>query len=291
MKKLLGIVVLGLFICNLSYANTPVQQFVFEKLYDEYSKCTVYYKFTGRGIERKKDVAELTEKENLFLSEMNNLSKESEKNMFFFSQKLKISNQDVQSNIKKIYTSFLDIAGRDYSKTEILNEKYYHICITAIEDPESRMIYWDVEFQKIKDNVQNISNKVLTCTYFNDWEKKNIIFGIFFRSDEEAIVFHIRDFELIEAKYNLRLEINIIRFSLHIDDWDKYENNNLPDWFHFKRDGLKFSYKYKIKLGNEYDLQIINCELNNMSSIEVLRKFMNKILQKNIKNQKKQNKI
>ena len=54
MKKFLGIAVLGLFICNLSYANTPVQQYVFEKLYDEYSKCTVYYKFLSRGVKRKK---------------------------------------------------------------------------------------------------------------------------------------------------------------------------------------------------------------------------------------------
>ena len=164
MKKILGILVLGLLWSGNTYANTPVQQFVFEKLYDEYSKCTVYYKFTGRGIERKKDVAELTEKENLFLNEMNNLSKESEKNMFFFAQKLKISNQDVQSNIKKIYTSFLDIAGRDYSKTEILNEKYYHICISAIEDPESRMVHWDVEFQKTKKNKdEDLIGKKLFC--------------------------------------------------------------------------------------------------------------------------------
>ena len=168
MKKLLGIVVLGLLLSVNTYANTPVQQFVFEKLYDEYSKCTVYYKFTGRGIERKKDVAELTEKENSFLNEMNNLSKESEKNMFFFAQKLKISNQDVQSNIKNIYTSFLDIAGRDYSKTEILNEKYYHICVSAIEDPESRMVYWDVEFQKTKKKIKpkkdrDLSNIKLEC--------------------------------------------------------------------------------------------------------------------------------
>ena len=291
MKKLLGIVVLGLLICNLSNANTPVQQFVFEKLYDEYSKCTVYYKFTGRGIERKKDVAELTEKENSFLNEMNNLSKESEKNMFFFAQKLKISNQDVQSNIKKIYTSFLDIAGRDYSKTEILNEKYYHICISAIEDPESRMVYWDVEFQKNKNNNQTLNNKILTCAYFNDWKKENIVFGIFFRSDEEAIVFHIRDFELIEAKYNLRLEINEIKFSLHIDDWDHYENNDLPSWFHLKRKTLGFSYKYRIKLGNDYDLQIISCELSDIDSFLSLKEFMNSTFQKKINDQKKQNKI
>ena len=81
MKKLFVTLFLGLVLCNLSYANTPVQQYVFEKLYDEYSKCTVYYKFLSRGVERKKDVAALSEKEELFVKEMNILSEEAEKNI------------------------------------------------------------------------------------------------------------------------------------------------------------------------------------------------------------------
>ena len=30
--------------------------------------------------------------------------------------------------------------------------EYYHICISGIEDPESRMIHWDIEFQKTEKN-------------------------------------------------------------------------------------------------------------------------------------------
>ena len=48
MKKLLGIVVLGLLLMNNAYPNTPSKKFVYEKLYNEYSTCTVYYKFLNR---------------------------------------------------------------------------------------------------------------------------------------------------------------------------------------------------------------------------------------------------
>ena len=168
MKKIVGIVVLNLLFCHISYANTPVQQYVFDKLYDEYSKCTVYYKFLSRGVERKKDVATLTEKEKSFVNEMNILSEEAEKNMYFFSSKINTSNEDIQSNIQNIYKTFLDIAGRDYSKTELLNEEYYALCSNSLKDPKSRMVYWDTEFQKIanetkpkKDN--DLSNVKLEC--------------------------------------------------------------------------------------------------------------------------------
>jgi len=209
MKKLLGIIVLGLLLGGNVYANTPVQQFVFEKLYDEYSKCTVYYKFTGRGIERKKDVADLTEKENLFLNEMNNLSKEAEKNTLFFAQKIKISNQEVQLNIEKLYVSFLDIAGRDYSKTEILNEKYYHICKSAISDPESRMIYWDREFQKIKKNTKpkkdkDLSNVKLEC--LSNKEDSELTYFYFHFTDSNTAKLH--EF----SPYNFEISTDIMDY-------------------------------------------------------------------------------
>lgn len=291
MKKLLGITLLGLFICNLSYANTPVQQYVFEKLYDEYSQCTVYYKFLSRGVERKKDIAALTEKEELFVKQMNILSEEAEKNMYFFSSKINVPNENIQSNIQNIYKTFLDIAGRDYSKTELLNDKYFTLCSKSLEDPKSRMVYWDTEFQKSKNNDQTLNNKILTCAYFNDWNRENIVFGIYFNSDRLASIFHIRDFKLIEAKYNLKVEINEIRFVLDKNDIDKYEDNDLPEWFNLKRNTLGFSYKYKIKLGNDYDLQIISCELSDIDSFLALKEFMNSTFQKKIKDQKKQNKI
>ena len=131
----------------------------------------------------------------------------------------------------------------------------------------------------------------LTCAYFNDWNRENIVFGIYFNSDRLASIFHIRDFKLIEAKYNLKVEINEIRFVLDKNDIDKYEDNDLPEWFNLKRNTLGFSYKYKIKLGNDYDLQIISCELSDIDSFLALKEFMNSTFQKKIKDQKKQNKI
>ena len=134
---------------NQAHANPPLQQYVFEKLYDEYSHCTVYYKFLSRGVERKKDVTPLTEKEKLFVNEMNNLSEEAEKNMYFFSSKINLSSENIQLNIQEIYKAYLDIAGRDYSKTELLNDKYYVLCSNSLEDPKSRMSYWETEFKKL----------------------------------------------------------------------------------------------------------------------------------------------
>jgi len=98
MKKLLGIMVLGLLLANNAYSNTPVENFVFKKLFDEYSHCTVYYKFLARGGER---AGELNNDDKLFVDEMNQLSEKSETNMFFFAKKMSIPTEDVQKNIQK----------------------------------------------------------------------------------------------------------------------------------------------------------------------------------------------
>ena len=157
MKKILIILLSIIFGFNSVFANTDVENFVFNKLFDEYSKCTVYYKFISRGVERKDN---LNNKEKSFVDEMNKLSSESEKNMFFFSKKMNISSENVQKNIQKIYKSFLDIAGHDYSKTEILNSEYLESCKKSLEDPQARMVYWDIQFQKNGDKTSEESEEV-----------------------------------------------------------------------------------------------------------------------------------
>ena len=147
MKKLLYVLVLGLFSFKSVSANTDVEDFVFEKLFDEYSHCTVYYKFLARSGER---TGELKNDDKLFVDEMNQLSEKSETNMFFFAKKMSIPTEDVQKNIQKIYVSFLNIAGRDYSKTEILNNKYSKSCKNSLANPKARMVYWDKRFQETK---------------------------------------------------------------------------------------------------------------------------------------------
>jgi hypothetical protein len=289
MKKLLSIIVVSLLLCGNGYANTPVENFVFKKLFDEYSYCTVYYKFLARSVER----IELRNDDKLFAEEMNKLSEKSEINMIFFAKKISKPANDVQKNIQRIYESFLNIAGRDYSKTEILINQYTKSCENSLADPEVRMAYWDKEFQKINNNGQILSSKTLTCANNQNYEKKNIVFGIFFISEFEALVFHIKDFKLIKAKYNLNVKINKIRFEISVKDVEQYQNDSLPEWFDFKRYNLKFAYKYKSAIGyeNDYDLKIIKCELKNKGSLEILEKLMNDQLQKDVQSQKKINKI
>ena len=58
MKKLLIILLSIIFGFNSVFANTDVENFVFNKLFDEYSKCTVYYKFLSRGVEKKGELVD-----------------------------------------------------------------------------------------------------------------------------------------------------------------------------------------------------------------------------------------
>jgi uncharacterized protein YheU (UPF0270 family) len=81
---------------------------------------------------------------------MNQLSEKSETNMWFFAKKMSIPVENVQKNIQNIYESFLNIAGRDYSKTEILINRYTKSCENSLADPEARMVYWDNKFQETK---------------------------------------------------------------------------------------------------------------------------------------------
>ena len=53
-----------------------------------------------------------------------------------------ITNEDIQKKVENIYVSFLDIAGRDYSKTELLNDKYIIICNDLLDNSDSRFEYW-----------------------------------------------------------------------------------------------------------------------------------------------------
>ena len=158
MKKLLGIVVLGFFISTNLFAVTQTELFVFNKLYKEYSECTVYYKFIARGVERRGD---LTEDQKKFMDKAISLSEEAEKNMFFFAQELKISNDDVQSNVEKIYKSFLEKVDYNYSNSEILVD-YAKKCINSISDPKIRMIYWENIHNKELEEEKIIKFSALT---------------------------------------------------------------------------------------------------------------------------------
>ena len=145
MKKLLGILVLGLLWCNQSFALTEVDKYAYKKVYDDYYTCTVYFKFLSRGVERSDN---LTDKQKNFANKMkfksNALDMEGRELVEFLNKETdsNITNEDIQKKVENIYVSFLDIAGRDYSKTQLLNDKYLIICNDLLDNYVPRFKYW-----------------------------------------------------------------------------------------------------------------------------------------------------
>jgi len=167
MKKFLHILILILFLNNNAYSNTPTEKFVIEKLIDEFAHCSVYYKFISKSIKKK---GELNNKEKLYVDQLNLLSEESEKSMLFYLTLLNTPKENIQEDIEKIYKSFLDIVGYDYSKIKNLNNKYLEYCINSLADPDARMFYWDREYlkSKIKQNKKKDNDLTDTRLFLTD---------------------------------------------------------------------------------------------------------------------------
>tara|TARA_B100000700_G_scaffold4893_1_gene5484 strand:- start:107 stop:919 length:813 start_codon:yes stop_codon:yes gene_type:complete len=268
MKKLLGIVVLGLLLMNNAYPNTPSKKFVYEKLYNEYSTCTVYYKFLNRGVSLIK--RELTDFEKKFMDETKAFSESAEMYTFFFAKKLNVSNEKVQKNIEKIYKSMLDQTGNDYSKADILNDQYALMCKESLADPKVRMVYWDNKYQENKDkkikemlspsekpkelkgvNLQCSDKlKVLTDEYAT----------IHFATSRKAEFYKIENFEVVKEILTYKPEIDKIIFL-----------KNFKEYFVLSRESLQ---------SKSMRCQVVMIPAENLANF-VLKKMIEKQKSKN----------
>ena len=167
MKKLLGIVVLGLLLSGNVYANTNNKEIINKKLYEEYSTCTVYFKFLSIAKEKQgKYKKKKSEKD--FLERMQELTTISEKNTFYFADILKISTEDVQKTIEEKYTEMYILKPKGYGlkKLSIVANKYFTECIEIVDKPkETRIFYWT---RKIEENneetkIENLTGTKLFC--------------------------------------------------------------------------------------------------------------------------------
>ena len=105
MKKLLGILVLGLLWCNQSFALTEVDKYAYKKVYDDYYTCTVYFKFLSRGVERADN---LSDKQKNFVNTMkfksNALDMDGRELVEFLNKETdsNITNEDIQKKVEFI---------------------------------------------------------------------------------------------------------------------------------------------------------------------------------------------
>ena len=175
MKKLLGIILLSLF---LFLPAKAIDKNAYQELYNESAHCTVYFKFISRGVER---AGNLTEEQKAFVNKMNRLSDISDSNTRFFATELnkdlwpKIKANDIQEKVEALYGDFLDFAGRDYSGTDKLNEKYLVDCNQAVNDRDARVAVWTSDWNgKSRENANGISeyysskqNRYISCKAYN----------------------------------------------------------------------------------------------------------------------------
>ena len=178
MKKILGILVLGLLWCNQSFALTEVDKYAYKKVYDDYYTCTVYFKFLSRGVERSDN---LTDKQKNFANKMkfksNALDMDGRELVEFLNKETdsNITNEDIQKKVENIYVSFLDIAGRDYSKTGLLNDKYIIICNDLLDNSDSRFEYWKQVYNSEGKSSENETGVFTGGEELSDEEMQNML--------------------------------------------------------------------------------------------------------------------
>ena len=267
MRHLIILFIVFLTLNSNAYAlSEDKKKFVFEKLYQEYSECTVYYMFLHRAVKNKESHSEL---EKDFLIKMDKLRKEAEVNLYFFVDKLNISNDEMNQNLKKIYTSYFDITGRNYSNTKSLIDIYTEPCDLSLKDPKARMVYWDNVFEKENKSKQSLKNKtqkaLINKTFLCREIGSDYVVAYEIINDSDALSYNIKDWKVKEYKRNYKIDIEKITFT---------EFNGTIEWASIDRSTLKLNYKNQ-------------CEIIDKPGREII----SNILKERIENRKKNNKF
>jgi len=270
MKKLLCTLFFGLFLISEVNANTNNQEIINKKLYDEYSTCTVYFKFLSVAKEKQgKYKKKKSEKD--FLERMQELTLISEKNTFYFADILKISEEVVQKTIEDKYTEMYTSKPKGYGlkKLSIVANKYFTECIEIVDKPkETRIFYWT---RKIEENnqetkIENLTGTKLFCRGSN---VNTPISAIDFFAPGSLRAFHLRTSDW-------KIDVYDNFYSTTASEIKIYEKKNNKDY-------LGSIFRQSLNYGNK------KCEIL-APNIDVY-KMMKKVLKDTKKNLKKTNKI
>ena len=270
MKKILSIIFLGLLLSENAYAGTINQEIINKKIYEEYSTCTVYFKFLSIAKEKQgKYKKKISEKD--FLERMQKLTIISENNTFYFANILKISEEIVQKSIEKKYTEMYNLKPKGYGskKLSIVAKKYFSECEEIVDNPkETRIFYWT---KKIEENneekiIENLTGTKLFCRGSN---VNTPISAIDFFAPGSLRAFHLRTNEWIIDVYDNFYSTTASEIKIYV------KKNN--------KDYLGSIFRQSLNYGNK------KCEI--LDSDTDVYKMMKKVLIETKKNIKKTNKI
>ena len=139
MKKILGIIVLGLLLSGNTYANEK-QTYVLNNLQEDFTTCYSYFKIVEEGIARGSNV----DKDTIAgLKRSADISLES---AYLVGEQLNMKTEAMTARVKMSFQKMQKEMGSDFINFSIILEKYAYYCKEVIEKPEVRMQYWENKY-------------------------------------------------------------------------------------------------------------------------------------------------
>ena len=147
MKKLLGIVVLGLFCCNFSSAEIIEQkrnQYIYNNLSMDYNACQHYFLIMSEALKTNNpDPAKVKN----FVDN----SKLASQLAFSYGVDAGLTNEAILARSKILINEMLKYINNDFTNMSVLFLEYGEFCKSLIDTPEIRNQYWiNKAFEKYK---------------------------------------------------------------------------------------------------------------------------------------------
>ena len=138
MKKLLGIVVLGLMWCNISFAETIEEKrshYIYNNLSLEYTECQHYYLIASEAVKTNDPDSNIIKN---FLQS----SKLSSELAFMYGQEAGMTVEAMLARTKILVNEMLKSLNNNYANISILLNKYGEKCKSMLDTPEVRNQFW-----------------------------------------------------------------------------------------------------------------------------------------------------
>ena len=139
MKKLFGIVVLGLFLIGNAYANEK-QTYVLNNLQEDFTTCYSYFKIAEEGIARGSNA------DKDIIAGLKRSSDISLESAYLVGEQLNMKTEAMTARVKMSFQKMKKEIGSDFINFSIILEKYAYYCKEVIEKPEVRMQYWENKY-------------------------------------------------------------------------------------------------------------------------------------------------
>ena len=138
MKKFLGILVLVLLWCNISFAETTEEKrshYIYNNLSLEYTECQHYYLIASEAVKTNDPDTNMIKN---FLQS----SKLSSELAFMYGQEAGMTVEAMLARAEILVKEMLKPLNNNYANISILLNKYGEKCKSMIETPEVRNQYW-----------------------------------------------------------------------------------------------------------------------------------------------------